>query len=71
MQLLFIEIKIMADTPVKTVRTVHLIQRDGQFFWLCEDDTTVYGPAFPTESEAKAWLFTPVVVEAEAKEEAP
>ena len=62
----------MADTPVKTVRTVHLVKRDGgKFVWFCEDDTTVYGPEFPNEAEAKAWLFTPVVVEAEAKEEAP
>ena len=60
------------STPVKTVRTVHLVQRDdGKFVWFCEDDVTIYGPEFTSADEAKAWLFTPVVVEAEAKEEKP
>ncbi len=59
----------MADIPVKTVRTVHLVQRDTKFLWICEDNITVFGPQFNSADEAKAWLFTPVVVEAETQPE--
>lgn len=51
-------------TIIPTVRKVHLVQGDdGQFTWNYVDDGAVYLGPFATVVEAKAGLFTPVVVE--------
>ncbi len=62
----------ITTTTVPTVRTVSLRKTDtGKFAWAYDDDDTPYSIPFDSEDIAKAWLFTPVVVEATTKPETP
>ena len=56
--------------PIATVRTVTLMSTsDGKVVWCYDDDGTAYSAEFATAADAKAWLFTPVAVDATTKPE--
>jgi hypothetical protein len=60
------------DTPIATARTIHLAQRAAnQFVWIHDDDSTDYSGIFATADAAKAWLFTPVVIQPSTAPEVP